>query len=74
MLIIDKQADVETLRNLGANDTLISRIFLFEGLMITFIGTFIGVFIGLLLCVLQTISLHLHSSIMRYVVISQFID
>ena len=53
MLIIDKQADVETLQNLGANDTLISRIFLFEGLMITFIGTFIGVFIGLLLCVLQ---------------------
>lgn len=53
MLIIDKQADVDTLRNLGANDSLITRIFLFEGLMITFIGTFIGVFIGLLLCIMQ---------------------
>lgn len=32
MLIIDKRADVVTLRNLGANDKLITRIFLLEGL------------------------------------------
>lgn len=31
MLIIDKKADVVTLRNLGASDKLITRIFLFEG-------------------------------------------
>lgn len=53
MLIIDKQPDVETLRNLGANDSLISRIFLFEGLMITFMGTFVGVLLGVVLCMLQ---------------------
>ena len=53
MLIIDKKADVVTLRNLGASDRQISRIFLFEGRMISFIGAFIGIAIGLLLCWLQ---------------------
>ena len=42
-----------TLRNLGANDRLISRIFLFEGRMISVIGAIIGILIGLLLCWLQ---------------------
>ncbi len=34
MLILDKKEDVVTLRNLGADDRLISRIFLFEGRLI----------------------------------------
>ena len=34
MLIIDKKADVVTLRNLGASDKLITRIVLFVGRMI----------------------------------------
>ena len=38
MLIIDKRADVQTLRNLGATDQQITRIFLFEGRMISAIG------------------------------------
>jgi lipoprotein-releasing system permease protein len=53
MLIIDKKADVITLRNLGASDKQISKIFLFEGRMISFIGAAIGIGIGLLLCWLQ---------------------
>lgn len=53
MLIIDKREDVVTLRNLGANDAQIVRVFLFEGRMISFIGAFIGVALGLLLCWLQ---------------------
>jgi len=53
MLIIDKRNDVVTLRNLGANDRQISRIFLFEGRMISFIGAILGIAIGLLLCLLQ---------------------
>ena len=53
MLIIDKRADVETLRNLGATDKQIVRIFLFEGRMITFIGSLIGIVCGLALCFLQ---------------------
>ena len=53
MLIIDKRNDVQTLRNLGANDSQICRIFLFEGRMISVIGAVIGILIGLLLCWLQ---------------------
>ena len=50
MLIIDKKDDVVTLRNLGASDKQIVRIFLFEGRMISAIGAVIGIVIGLLLC------------------------
>ena len=53
MLIIDKKDDVVTLRNLGASDQQISRIFLFEGRMISVIGAVIGIALGLLLCWLQ---------------------
>lgn len=53
MLIIDKQKDAETLRALGARDSLIKRIFIIEGWMISAIGAVIGVALGLLLCLLQ---------------------
>lgn len=53
MLIIDKKDDVVTLRNLGANDRQISRIFLFEGRLISLIGAVTGILLGLLLCWLQ---------------------
>ena len=53
MLIIDKKDDVVTLRNLGASDKVITRIFLFEGRLISAIGAVIGIAIGLLLCWIQ---------------------
>lgn len=53
MLIIDKREDVIILRNLGATDSQIVRIFLFEGRMISFFGAFTGVALGLFLCWLQ---------------------
>ena len=53
MLIIDKRDDVTTLRNLGASDRQITRIFLFEGRMISAVGAVIGILIGLLLCWIQ---------------------
>ena len=53
MLIIDKRDDVITLRNLGADNQLIFRIFLFEGCLISFIGALVGVCGGLMLCLLQ---------------------
>ncbi len=53
MLILDKKDDVVTLRNLGADDKLISRIFLFEGCMISAFGALVGIAIGLLLCYIQ---------------------
>lgn len=53
MLIIDKKNDVVTLRNMGATDKQIIRIFLFEGRLISFLGAILGILIGLLLCWLQ---------------------
>ena len=53
MLIIDKKEDVRTLRNLGAGDRLITRIFLFEGRLISLFGAMIGIILGLGLCYLQ---------------------
>ena len=53
MLIIDKKEDVATLRNLGANNKQISRIFLFEGRMIATAGAVLGIILGLLLCWMQ---------------------
>ena len=53
MLILDKKEDVLTLRYLGADDRLISRIFLFEGRLISVAGAFMGIALGLLLCFVQ---------------------
>ena len=53
MLIIEKREDVITLRNLGADDHAISRIFLFEGCLISMLGSLVGIVLGLLLCFAQ---------------------
>ena len=53
MLIIDKKDDVNTLHNLGATDRQITRIFLFEGRLISALGAVLGIAAGLLLCWLQ---------------------
>ena len=51
--IIGSLYDVVTLRNLGASDKQIRRIFLFEGRLISFFGAILGILLGLLLCWLQ---------------------
>lgn len=53
MLIIDKKVDIRTLSHLGANESMIRRIFLFEGWMISTLGAIIGLIIGLVICLLQ---------------------
>ncbi|MFQ7040802.1 MAG: FtsX-like permease family protein, partial [Barnesiella sp.] len=53
MLIIDKEADIRTLRNLGADKKLISRIFLTEGWLISILGAGTGILLGVVLCLLQ---------------------
>lgn len=53
MLIIDKKEDVRTLRNLGADSRLITRLFFVEGWLISLIGAVAGIVFGLLLCFLQ---------------------
>lgn len=53
MLVIDKQKDIAVLNSLGADKGMISQIFLFEGLMISFIGCALGLGLGMLFCLLQ---------------------
>ena len=53
MLIVDKQDDIATLRKLGADDNLITRIFMTEGWLISMIGAMSGLIIGVTLCWLQ---------------------
>ena len=53
MLILDKRDDVVTLRNLGADNRLIARIFMAEGRLISVFGAVGGIVLGLLLCFAQ---------------------
>ncbi len=53
MLIIDKKKDIAILSSMGANRKTIKRIFLLEGLMISFFGAVIGLAMGATLCYLQ---------------------
>jgi len=46
MLIIEKRKDISTLSSMGADSQLISRIFLYEGWLISFSGAFLGLFLG----------------------------
>ncbi len=53
MLIVEKKEDIRSLQHMGASNDLVSRIFLYEGWLITFIGIVAGIVIGLILCLLQ---------------------
>lgn len=53
MLILDKTDDIQILQNIGANNKLITQIFLFEGWMISFFGAIAGLLLGVFICLLQ---------------------
>lgn len=53
MLIIDKSAEIRTLQNLGASDSLIRKIFAFEGWLISGSGALGGAILGIILCLVQ---------------------
>ena len=53
MLIIEKQEDCHTLRSLGAPDSMVRRIFLLEGWLVSLLGLAIGLVIGIVLVLLQ---------------------
>lgn len=46
MLILDKKEDIAILHSMGANNTLIKRIFMFEGMLISNGGALLGLFFG----------------------------
>ena len=53
MLILDKKRDIAVLQCLGASQSKVKRIFLAEGLLISFIGAMGGLILGTVTCFLQ---------------------
>ncbi|MDD2292773.1 MAG: FtsX-like permease family protein [Bacteroidales bacterium] len=53
MLIIEKKDDIGTLRSLGAEDSLIKKVFVTEGWLISLCGIVAGILTGIVVCVLQ---------------------
>lgn len=53
MLVLEKKKDINILKSMGAEDGLIRRIFLSEGMLITWVGLAIGLLIGVMFVWLQ---------------------
>lgn len=53
MLILDKKKDIAVLTSLGADERLIRRIFLIEGLLIDLFGGILGLILGGIICWIQ---------------------
>jgi lipoprotein-releasing system permease protein len=53
MGVIEKRRDIGVLKALGATRGSITRIFMFEGLLVGTIGTSLGLVLGLVVCYLQ---------------------
>ena len=53
MLIIEKKKDIGILRSMGTSLSMLRRIFLYEGWMISLFGAFAGLILGTLICWVQ---------------------
>lgn len=53
MTVIEKKRDIGVLRSMGVSDKAIIKIFMYEGLLIGFIGTLAGSAMGYFVCFLQ---------------------
>lgn len=53
MLILDKKKDIHTLLSLGMTRKKVTRIFLYEGMLVSVLGAAIGMALGVLICMGQ---------------------
>ncbi len=53
MLVWEKQKDIHVLKALGANDGLIQKIFLSEGLLLALMGGIGGILLAVIICTIQ---------------------
>ena len=78
MLIIEKKSDIETLRSLGAQDSIIRKIFVLEGWLISLIGMGSGLVIGVAFALMQQhfgfIKMPGHFTVQAYPIIISFSD
>lgn len=54
ILIVEKLKDISVLKSMGADRKLIRRIFIFEGMLISFVSAIFGLLIGFVLLYLQS--------------------
>jgi len=52
-MMIEKREDTIELNYLGADKSLIRRVFVLEGMIISFCGGLVGMLLGWLICILQ---------------------
>jgi lipoprotein-releasing system permease protein len=50
MLVLEKQKDIQVLKSLGANNKLVQKIFLSEGLLLAGIGSVTGALLAIVFC------------------------
>jgi lipoprotein-releasing system permease protein len=50
MVVMEKTKEIGILKSMGANSKSITNIFLFEGVVVGFVGTILGFLIGFILC------------------------
>ena len=53
MLVLEKQRDISVLQSMGANQSMVLKIFLSEGLLLGAVGAVAGIIIALIFCYLQ---------------------
>ena len=53
ILILEKKQSVSILFSMGADIGIVRKIFIYEGMLISFLGIAFGLFIGFILCLLQ---------------------
>lgn len=53
MLILEKKTDTAVLFSMGASRSLIQRVFVYEGLLVSALGGLAGTILGTLICLLQ---------------------
>ena len=53
MLVLEKQKDIHILKAMGANNNLIQKIFLSEGILLAAIGGAIGIVLAVIICFIQ---------------------
>lgn len=78
MLILEKRDDIATLRALGAPEAVIRRVFVWEGVLISWTGMAVGMAVGVLLCLVQQhfglIAMPGNFVVRHYPVLLQFVD
>jgi lipoprotein-releasing system permease protein len=53
MIVLDKQQDIAILKTMGATDRMIYRIFMLEGILLTFLGLIIGFILAVVIYIIQ---------------------